>query len=248
MHGLLLWFHGADCHLQLQMCLLASEHKAQQFDHPAQEPIQSNIRVYLISSLTGTYILISSYISHWMFTAGGILKKLSREIFAVFSFRATCVLFKSWRDKLQLRSRFPWISQKIWYTHSFSAPIIKYRNKSLVPHQAAGSENNSVSSQRICPLVAINTEVRVLSAAQTPQSSAKTWRRTEEGRCSALPLQRVLLQDTTAGKMVLLVWATAGLLLPWGSWQPKGGLGRTRGAVPPHVARASHALFATWSW
>lgn len=43
MHGLLLWLHGAACHL------LASQHKAQQFDHPAQEPIQSNIRVYLIS-------------------------------------------------------------------------------------------------------------------------------------------------------------------------------------------------------
>lgn len=48
MHGLLLWIHGAAFHLQLQMCLLAFEHKAQQFDHPAQEPIQSNARAYLL--------------------------------------------------------------------------------------------------------------------------------------------------------------------------------------------------------
>lgn len=56
----------------------------------------------------------------------------------------------------------------------------------------------------------------MLPAVQWSQSysSAKTWRRTEEGRCPALPLLCVCLQDTTVGKMVLLVWPTAGLLVP----------------------------------
>jgi len=99
-------------------------------------------------SLMGTRILISSNVSHWMFTAGGVLKMLSREVFAAFCFRVTCVLFKSWRDKLQLRSCLPWISKKVWYIHSFSAVIIKYRNKSLAPHKAVKAvdpEKNSVS-------------------------------------------------------------------------------------------------------
>lgn len=56
--------------------------------------------------LTGTHILISSDISHWMFTVGDVLKVWSRKAFTVFCYRATCVLFKSWRARLLLRSFF----------------------------------------------------------------------------------------------------------------------------------------------
>lgn len=42
-----------------------------------------------------------------------------------------------------------------------------------MPHQAVDSENNSVSSERICPLVAVNTKVHVLSAVLPSQTKAQ---------------------------------------------------------------------------